>query len=49
MKRIENCKNCNKKYKNIKGYRYCKNLGCTQYNKKFGKKLQTKIVAQEEE
>jgi len=49
MKRIKNCKNCNKGFKVEKGYRYCKNLACTEYNKKFGRKLQTKNVAQEEE
>ncbi len=49
MKKIKNCGKCSQIFKEIKGYRYCKNLGCTEYNKRFGRKLQKKNVAQEEE
>jgi len=48
MKRQVNCKMCNKIFVIEKGFRYCKNLGCTEYNKKFGKKIVKKFAEEEE-
>ena len=45
MRAIKKCKKCGREFEIIKGYRYCKYVGCIEYNKKFGKKL----FAQEEE
>tara|TARA_B100000287_G_C20019405_1_gene537892 strand:+ start:111 stop:260 length:150 start_codon:yes stop_codon:yes gene_type:complete len=43
------CRQCNKNFSLVFGYRICKNLGCTEYNKKFGKKLFKKVKKEEEE
>ena len=39
MKFIENCKDCKTEFKIRDNYRICGNVGCIQYNKRFGKKL----------
>ena len=42
MRAQTKCKKCGWGFQVISEYRICKNLGCTEYNKKFGKKLSKK-------
>jgi len=49
MKKITHCKLCNKIFKTRGGYRYCANVGCTEYNKRFGGKVVRKKNEEEEE
>ncbi len=49
MKRITHCKQCKIIFKINGGFRYCGNLGCTEYNKKFGGKIVRKKNEEEEE
>ncbi len=49
MKRITHCKKCNILFQIRGGFRYCANLGCTEYNKKFGGKVVRQKKEEEEE
>lgn len=49
MKFIERCKDCKTEFKIRDNYRVCGNVGCIQYNKRFGKKLGIIKTTEEEE
>ena len=39
MRKVTACKSCHNPFKIKGGYRFCGNLGCTEYNKRYGGKL----------
>tara|TARA_R100000773_G_scaffold4200_2_gene4807 strand:+ start:1378 stop:1530 length:153 start_codon:yes stop_codon:yes gene_type:complete len=39
MRKITTCKSCHNPFKIKGGYRFCGNLGCTEYNKRYGRRL----------
>jgi len=41
------CKACHTKFKIESDYRKCGNLGCTEYNKRYGGKLNAKTLRNE--
>jgi hypothetical protein len=49
MKKILKCKTCKKDFVIRGGFRYCANLGCIEYNKKFGVKIGVSYKKNEEE
>ena len=49
MKKILKCKTCNKDFVIRGGFRRCANLGCTEYNKRFGAKIVRQKNKKEEE
>ena len=49
MKKITSCKLCNKLFQMRGGYRYCANVGCTEYNKQFGGNVVRQKNKKEEE
>jgi len=49
MKKILHCKKCKREFEIKSGFRYCANLGCIEYNKKFGVKIGVSHKKNEEE
>ena len=49
MRKVTACKSCHNPFKIKGGYRFCGNLGCTEYNKKYGGKLNAKTLRNENE
>jgi hypothetical protein len=49
MKKILKCKTCKKDFVIRGGFRYCANLICTEYNKRFGAKIVQQKNEEEEE
>tara|TARA_R100001015_G_C4616026_1_gene172087 strand:- start:607 stop:789 length:183 start_codon:yes stop_codon:yes gene_type:complete len=49
MRKITACKSCHNPFKIKGGYRFCGNLGCTEYNKRYGGKLNAKTLRNENE
>jgi hypothetical protein len=39
MRKVTACKSCHNPFKIKGGFRFCANLGCTEYNKRYGGKL----------
>ena len=48
MRKVTACKSCHNPFKIKGGYRFCGNLGCTEYNKRYGGKLNAKTLRNEE-
>jgi hypothetical protein len=48
MRKVTACKLCHNPFKIKGGYRFCGNLGCTEYNKRYGGKLNAKTLRNEE-
>ena len=38
MRKVTACKSCHNPFKIKGGFRFCANLGCTEYNKRYGGK-----------
>jgi|TARA_Y100000114_G_scaffold122119_1_gene117388 hypothetical protein len=49
MRKVTACKSCHNPFKIKGGYRFCGNLGCTEYNKRYGGKLNAKTLRNENE
>jgi|TARA_Y100000114_G_scaffold121091_1_gene116172 hypothetical protein len=47
MRKVTACKSCHNPFKIKGGYRFCGNLGCTEYNKRYGGRLNAKTLRNE--
>ena len=47
MRKVTAWKSCHNPFKIKGGYRFCDNLGCTEYNKRYGGRLNAKTLRNE--